>query len=294
MTLLLQTLIFGALIGGVYALMSSGFTLIFGVMKVINLAHGALLILAAYLTQWLWDISGVDPLLIGVGVCVVMYGVGLGLYKAVISRMQRTDPELTLVATFAVGIAAAGIFALVWGTERRAATPSYFNSSYEVGSLIVPKAQLYACIGAVILLGGLYALLHATSLGRSIRACATSRTGAALVGIDVDRCMAQMFAIGTATTGFGGASLAVLYQFIPDSHHVWIGRVLCVVILGGLGSFAGAALGALVLGFGEAMTAAYWDTRWTTAVPYLLIIGILIIRPQGLLRSRLRIDGATA
>jgi branched-chain amino acid transport system permease protein len=106
--------------------------------------------------------------------------------------------------------------------------------------------------------------------------------------------MAQMFAIGSATTGFGGAALAVLYQFVPDSHYVWFGEVLCVVILGGLGSFAGAALGALVLGVGEALTAAYWDTRWTTAVPYMLIIVILVVRPQGLLGARLRSEGNLA
>jgi branched-chain amino acid transport system permease protein len=292
MTLLLQTLIFGALTGGVYALMSSGFTLIFGVMRVINLAHGALLILAAYLTWWLWNQTGIDPLLLGAGISVVMYGIGWLLYKAVIARVQRIDPELTLVASFAVAIAGAGVIALIAGTEARAATPSYFNTSIHVGSLVVPRAQLYACAGALLLLGGLYALLHWTALGRSIRACATSRTGAELVGIDVERTMAQMFAIGCATTGFGGAALSVLYQFVPDSHYVWIGRVLCVVVLGGLGSFAGAALGAAILGLGEAFTAAYWDARWITAVPYMLIIAILVVRPEGLLGARTRIEGS--
>ena len=294
MTLLLQTLIFGALIGGVYALMASGFTLIFGVMRVINLAHGALLILGAYLSWWLWERTGVDPLLLGLGVCAVMYGVGWLLFQTVISRVQRIDPELTLVASFAVAIAAEGVFSLIWGSAPRASTTSYFNTSIRLGDLVVPRAQLYSCIGAVALLGLLYAVLHGTFLGRAIRACATSREGAALVGIDVNKSMAQMFAIGCATTGFGGAALSVLYQFIPDSQDVWIGRVLCVVILGGLGSFAGAGVGALVLGLGEALTATYWEVRWTTAVPYLLIITILILRPQGILRSRHRTDRALA
>jgi branched-chain amino acid transport system permease protein len=293
MTLLLQTLIFGALTGGVYALMSSGFTLTFGVMRVINLAHGALLIVAAYLTWWVWDRTGIDPLLLGAGVSVVMYGIGWLLYKTVIARVQRIDPELTLVASLAVAILGAGVIALIAGTEARAATPAYFNTSLHVGSLVVPHAQLYACFGALALLGGLYLLLHRTALGRSIRACATSRTGAALVGIDVERTMAQMFAIGCATTGFGGAALAVLYQFVPDSHYVWIGRVLCIVVLGGLGSFAGAALGAAILGLSEALTAAYWDARWITAVPYMLIIAILVVRPEGLLGARTRTDGGT-
>lgn len=294
MTLLLQTLIFGALTGGVYALMSSGFTLIFGVMRVINMSHGLLLVLAAYLTWWTWDRTGIDPLLLGAGVSVVMYGVGWLLFKTVVARVQRVDPELTMVASFAVAIAGAGVIALVAGTEARAATPSYFNGSIALGELVVPRAQLYACAGALVLLAALYGLLRHTALGRSIRACATSRTGAQLVGIDVERTMAQMFAIGCATTGFGGAALAVLYQFVPDSHYAWIGRVLCVVILGGLGSFVGAALGAAVLGVGEALTAAYWDSRWITAVPYMLIIAILVLRPQGIRGVQLRVDAGKA
>lgn len=294
MTLLLQTLVFGGLVGGVYALMSSGFTLVFGVMRVINLAHGALLVLGAYLSWWVWQQTGLDPLLAGIGTSVVMYGVGWLLYRGVIARVQRHDHELTLVASFGVAVAAGGVIALLWGTEVRAATPPYFTASFRVGELVVPQAQLFACIGALVLLAGLYALLHATSTGRAIRACATSRDGATLVGIDVERSMAQMFAIGAATTGFGGAALSVLYQFVPDSHYVWIGRVLCVVILGGLGSFAGAALGAVILGVGEALTAAYVDLRWATAVPYALIILILVVRPHGLLGARMRTEGAPA
>ena len=293
MTFLFQTLILGTLVGGVYALMASGFTLTFGVLRIINLAHPAMLVIGAYLSWWLWQRTGVDPLLAGVGICAVMYGIGWLLYQ-VIARVQRIDHELTLVASFGVAVAAGGVLAFVFGTEVRTATPSYFNTSFQVGGLLIPRAQLYACAGALLLLGALYALLHGTFLGRAIRACATNRDGAALVGIDVDRVVSQTFAIGAATTGFGGAALAVLYQFVPESHYVWIGRVLCVVILGGLGSFAGVGLGALVLGVGEAMTASYYDVQWATAVPYVLIIAILVIRPQGLVRRRLRTDGVLA
>jgi branched-chain amino acid transport system permease protein len=293
MTLLVQTLIFGCLIGGVYALMSSGFTLIFGVMGVINLAHGCLLILGAYLSFWMWQQTGADPLLLGIGASVVMYGVGWLLYKTVIARVQRIDPGLTLVASFAVAIAAEGVIALIWGTSNRTATPGYFNTSFHLGGIAIPKAQLYACAGAVVVLGGLFALLRGTFLGRAIRACSSSRGGAALVGIDVERCMAQMFALGAATTGFGGAALAVLYQFLPDSQDIWIGRVLCVVVLGGLGSLGGAAAGAVLLGLGEVLTSTYWDVRWTTAVPYMIILAVLLLRPQGLFGTTLRREGVS-
>jgi branched-chain amino acid transport system permease protein len=290
-TLLLQTVILGLLVGGVYALMSSGFSLVFGVMRIINLAHGAMIVLAAFLTWWVWDRTGLDPLLVGVVITPVMYGVGWLLYRTVIARVHRIDPELAMVASFGVAIAAGGVMSLIWGTEVKSATPGYFNTSFKLGSLVVPRAQLYAFVGALAILGALYAMLRGTFLGRAIRACSTNRDSAALVGVDVERTMAQMFAIGAATTGFGGAALSVIYQFVPDSHYVWIGRILCVVILGGLGSLLGAALGAGILGLGEALTSSYVDTRWATAVPYVLIIAILLLRPQGLLGGRLRADG---
>jgi branched-chain amino acid transport system permease protein len=293
-TLLAQTVILGLLVGGVYALMSSGFSLVFGVMRIINLAHGAMIVLAAFLTWWVWDRTGVDPLLVGVVITPVMYGVGWVLYRLVIARVHRIDHELAMVASFGVAIAAGGVMSLIWGTEVKSATPSYFNTSFELGALVVPRAQLYAFVGALAILGALYAMLRGTFLGRAIRACSTNRDSAALVGVDVERTMAQMFAIGAATTGFGGAALSVIYQFVPDSHYVWIGRILCVVILGGLGSLLGAALGAAILGLGEALTSSYVDTRWATAVPYVLIIAILLIRPQGLLGTRVRSDGVQA
>lgn len=294
MTLLSQTLILGLLAGGVYALMSSGFTLVFGVMKVINLAHGAMIVLAAFLTWWLWDRTGIDPLLVGVVLSPVMAGLGWLLYRTVIARVRRADWELTLVASFGVAVAAGGVMALVWGAEGHAATPSYFTTSYELGSLVVPKAQLYACAGAVVMLAALHAMLRGTFLGRAIRASSANRDSAALVGITVERTMAAMFAIGAATTGFAGAALSVLYQFVPDSHYRWIGLILCVVILGGLGSFLGAGLGAGILGVSEALTSSYVDARWATAVPYVLIIVILLVRPRGLLGGRDRADAVVA
>ncbi|WP_369372205.1 branched-chain amino acid ABC transporter permease [Promicromonospora sp. Populi] len=294
MTLLVQTLILGLLAGGVYALMASGFTLVFGVMKIINLAHGAMIVVAAFLTWWIWDLTGIDPLLIGLCLSPAMAGIGWVLYKTVVARVQRIDWELTLVATFGFAVAAGGVMALIWGADGHAATPSYFTSSFEIGSLVVPQAQLYASLGAIAMLAALWALLRGTFLGRAIRACSADRDSAKLVGINVERTMASMFAIGAATTGFAGGALSVLYQFVPESHYIWIGRILCVVILGGLGSFQGAALGAAILGVSEALTASYLDARWATAVPYILIIVILLVRPQGLLGGRVRSDAVTA
>ncbi len=292
MTQLIQTLVLGLLVGGVYALMSSGFTLVFGVMRIINLAHAAMIVLAAFLTWWVWDRTGIDPLLLGVLATPIMYGVGWVFYRAIIARVHRIDHELAMVASFGAAIAAGGVMALIWGTDLHLATPEYFNRSFTIGPIVVPQAQLYACLGAIVLLLALYALLRGTYAGRAIRACSVNRDSAELVGINVERTMAQMFAIGAGTTAFAGAAMSVIYQFFPEAHFVWIGRILCVVILGGLGSLLGAALGAAILGVGEALTASYLDTQWATTVPYILIIAILIVRPQGLLGSTQRADGA--
>ena len=125
-----------------------------------------------------------------------------------IARVHHIDHELTMVATFGVAIAAGGVMSLIWGTETRTVTPSYFNTSFEIGRLVVPQAQLYACVGALVHTAGCWwRCLRGTFLGRAIRACSSNRDGASLVGIDVERTMAQMFAIGAATTAFAGAAL---------------------------------------------------------------------------------------
>ena len=135
-------------------------------MRVINLAHAAMIVLAAFLTWWVWDRRGSIRCWSGCWSAPVMYAVGWLLYKTVMARVHRVDHELAMVASFGVAVAAGGVMSLIWGTEVRSATPRYFNESFELGSLAVPKAQLYACAGAVVLLAALVALLRGTFLGR--------------------------------------------------------------------------------------------------------------------------------
>ena len=165
---------------------------------------------------------------------------GVALYRLVIERVQRIDPGLTIVATFALALVAEACIALVWGPNPAASTPGYFNQAFRLGSLVVPRAQFYACLLAVGVTVALQAVIRRSWLGHAITAASENPEGARLVGVQPARVGAWIFAIATASSAFGGAALSFLYQFTPDSQDVWIGLTLSVVILGGLGSIPGA------------------------------------------------------
>jgi branched-chain amino acid transport system permease protein len=293
MTELIQALIFGALIGGVYALMATGLTLTFGVMKIVNLTQGAFLILSAYLCHSLWLRLGLDPILGAFLVAIPMALLGVVLYKLVIERVQRIDHGLTIVATFALAMIAEAFIALAWGPNPKTSTPQYFNQSIHVGSLIIPRAQLYAALLAVGVTVALQVMVKRTWLGHAITAASENPEGARLIGVEPARVGAWTFALASATSAFGGAALSFLYQFTPDSQDVWIGLTLSVVILGGLGSVPGAFAAGLLLGITEALTSTYISVRWATAVPTMMILLVLTIRPQGLFTRATRQDVGT-
>jgi branched-chain amino acid transport system permease protein len=244
MTEFIQTIVLGLLIGGVYALLAAGLTLIFGVMGVINIAHGSFLILAGFLTYAIWSGLGLDPLAAIVLTTPAMFAFGWCLYNVTI------------------------------------------------GEVFLPKAQLYGCGVALLVLSGLWLTLTRTWLGRAIRASAINPQGAALVGVNVAGVSAMTFAVGVASAGAGGSIVSVLFPFLPGSHYAWIARLLGIIVLGGMGSLGGAVSGALLLGMAEALTSTYVAPRWATAVPYLVIFLVLLVRPQGLGGARLREDVA--
>jgi branched-chain amino acid transport system permease protein len=293
MTGLAQALIFGCLIGGVYSLMATGVTLTFGVMKIVNLAQGAFLLLSAYLCYSLWLHLGLDPILGAFLVTVPMTLLGIVLYKLIIERVQRIDHGLTIVVTSAVAIIAEGLIALAWGPNPRTTTPSYFNQSFHLGSLVVPRAQLYAALLAVAVSVVLQTVMKRTWLGHAITAASENPEGSRLIGIEPGRVGTWIFAIASATAAFGGAALSFLYQFTPDTQDFWISLTLSVVILGGLGSIPGAFAAGLLLGVTEALTSTYISVRWATAVPTVMILLVLTLRPQGLFTRMTRQDVAT-
>lgn len=294
MTQLLQNLILGLLLGGVYALVASGLTLIFGVMRVINIAHGAFLIVASFLSYTLWSELGIDPLLAIVITTPVIGLAGWVTYKLVVSPIRTAPMASTVLLTFGLALVLEALMGTIWGNNSTAIRPSYADESFTVGSIFLPKAQVYGGVVAVLVLAVLWVILTRTWLGRAIRAAAINPGSAELVGIKVAAVAALVFAIGIAAAGAGGAIVGVLYPFVPGAHYQWIARLLAIVVLGGMGSLNGAILGALIFGVAETFTAAYVSPSWATAVPYAIVFAVLLIRPQGLLGTRMREDAVPA
>jgi branched-chain amino acid transport system permease protein len=292
MTEFIQATAFGLLIGGVYALFASGLTLIFGVMKVINIAHGALLILGAFFTFTLWEQLGLDPLAAIVVTTPAMFAFGWVLYSVLIRPLREAPLSSTVLLTFGLALVLEAAMGLIWGNQSRSARPSYFDQSFDVAGIVLPKAQVFACGVAILVLSLLYLFLARTWTGRAIRAAAANNQAAALVGVNIARVGALTFAVGVATVGAAGSMVSVLYPFLPGSHYIWIARVLSIIVLGGLGSLRGAAVGAVLLGLAEVYTQTYVSTEWAPAVPYVLIFAVLFFRPQGLMGTRLREDVA--
>jgi branched-chain amino acid transport system permease protein len=292
MTQFIQSLILGLLVGGTYALLASGLTLIFGVMNVINIAHGAFLILAAFLTYSIWHATGLDPLAAIVFTTPVMFAVGYVIYVGAVRRVRGLHASSSVLLTFALALVLEGVMGLIWGNTSHSIRPGYVNDSFHVGSLFLPKAEVYGGAVAIVVLLALHAVLNRTWLGRAIRASAVNPQGAALVGVNVGAVAALTFALGVATAGAGGSIVGVLFPFLPGSHYQWIARLLGVIVLGGMGSLPGAAVGALALGVCETMTVTYIGPQWATAVPYVFIFVVLLLRPQGLMGARLREDVA--
>jgi branched-chain amino acid transport system permease protein len=289
-TQLAQTIILGLLIGGVYALLASGLTLIVGVMDVVNVAQGALIILSAFFTWALWKDAGIDPLLGALVTTPAMFVIGWAIYKLTIQWISGRPASTSVLLTFALALVIEGTMGLVWSTTYHGATPAYFSQSFRVGDFYFPKAQVYGCGIAVGVLACLYLMLKATWLGRAIRAVSENLQSARLVGVNARHVAGLTFAIGVATTGAGGSIVAVLYPFLPGSHYQWISRLLGIIVLGGMGSLPGAAIGALVLGVAETTTSTYISPRWATMVPYVVIMVVLLARPQGIMGAKLRED----
>ena len=292
MTELLQTIILGLLIGGVYALLASGLTLIFGVMNVINVAHGVFLIIAAFITWSLWDATGLDPLLSILITTPLMFGFGWLIYTLTIRPIRKAPPSSSVLLTFALALVFEGILGLVWGNTSHTVRTSYFDQSFSLGEIFLPKTAVFGCLVAVAVLIGLYTFLNRTWTGRAIRASAVNPQGAELVGVNVAAVAALTFAVGVAVTGAGGSIVSVLYPFLPGSHYIWISRLLGIIVLGGMGSLPGAIIGALLIGLGETFVTTYIGPEWATAVPFVVIFVVLLVRPQGLLGAKLREDVA--
>jgi branched-chain amino acid transport system permease protein len=201
---------------------------------------------------------------------------------------------MTVLATFALGLMIVGLLGMTFSNDFKSVTPSYYNDAIHIGQFFLPTARLLGCGVAAVMLIALWLLLTRTWLGRAIRAAAQNPVGARLMGIDVAAIAALTFAIGTATTGAGGSLISILFPFFPATAYLWISRLLGIIVLGGMQSLGGALIGSLLMGVAELVVSTYVSPSWTTAVPYMVILVVLLLRPQGLFGSSARSDVAVA
>jgi branched-chain amino acid transport system permease protein len=286
---LVQGIILGVLTAGVYALMASGQTLIFGIMKVINMAQGAMVILGAYLSFQLFTSVGIDPFLAVPITTVVMFVVGVGVQAAFLRPLRREDrSQLSVLVTFAVALLAEGVMSVVWTTTDRTINTGYANASWTVFGYQITLVRLWAFLLSLFVLGLLYLLLQRTRFGRAVRASVQNPESARLLGVEADRVAAIGYGLGTATAAAAGSVYGLLYSFNSGSHYDLISRLLSIVMLGGLGSIGGSVIGALIISVSSAVVASAISPVWSQMTFFVVLLLVLVIRPRGLFGASLR------
>jgi branched-chain amino acid transport system permease protein len=280
---LIQGVILGVLTAGVYALMASGQTLIFGIMRVVNMAQGAMVILGAYLSYQLFTSAGIDPLLATPITTVALFAIGVGVQWLFLRPLHPQDrSQLSVLVTFAVALLVEGIMTVTWSTSDRAINTSYANASWTVFGYQITLVRLWAFLLSLVALALLYLVLHRTRFGRAVRASVQNPESARLLGVEADRVAAIGYGLGTATAAAAGSVYGMLYPFNPNSHYDLISRLLSIVLLGGLGSIGGAVVGALVISVSSAVVAAVVSPIWSQMTFFVVLLLVLLIRPRGL------------
>jgi branched-chain amino acid transport system permease protein len=288
MTLVLEAAVLGVLTGGVYALMASGLTLIFGVMRIINVGHGALVVLGAYLSFAVWRALNIDPFLTLLITMPVMFALGVVL-QIVFVRPLKTDREaLSVLVTYALALGIEGALGFVFTANYVQLHAWYDTASFPIGDFRITYVYVFGFVLCLAILGVMFLVLYRTTFGAAIRATMLNRTAAQLIGIDVDRVSAVAFGIGMATAAAGGVVFGITTAFNPGSHYDLISRLLTIIVLGGLGSLRGAVIAALVMLISEDITSVVISPVWASFVFFVILVIVLLLRPQGLFGVRVR------
>jgi branched-chain amino acid transport system permease protein len=276
-----QAIVDGILVGGVYALMAVGLTLIFGVLDIINIAQGILVILGAYLSYSLSTKAHID-LFVGLLITIpAMFAIGVVIHWLFIRRLRGTErTSMTLLVTYAVALIVEGILYKIYGADNVTLNAWYVNQTVHVFGFYLPWIYVFGFIMALVLVGLIYVLLYRTRFGRSVRATMQDETAARLVGIDVNRVAALTFGIGVAVTAAGGMVYGATNAFNPNSGYDLISRLLAIIILGGMGSVGG-ALAASVFMLTLESVVTIWQPTWAITVFYAALVIVLVIKPTG-------------
>jgi branched-chain amino acid transport system permease protein len=293
--LLGQVLISGVLLGGLYALIGLGMSLIMGVMKIINLAHGELMMVAMYVSFWAFTLWKVDPYVSLLIVFPVMFVLGMAIQKWLIAPVMNADsvlPENQVLLTVGLGLVLSNLALLLFTANYRSVQVSYASKTVykdlHVGGQTISLSFSTPWIGAfavALALGaGLFLFLGKTDMGRMIRATAQDKRAAALMGVDTSRVTTITFGLGAALAGAAGSLLTPIYGLVyPDIGHPFTAKAFVITILGGLGNIPGAVLGGLVLGLAESLGSVYVSLGYKDAFGFVIFVLVLIFMPKGLL-----------
>ncbi|MDP9810076.1 branched-chain amino acid transport system permease protein [Rhizobium tibeticum] len=280
----IQILVLGLALGGVIALMGSGLSLVFGVMRIVNLAHPALIIGGAYIAYWAFKLLGLDPILMVPVASIAMAAVGVVLYKLLFEREAKSAKysEMTVLLTFALATMAEGLLGGLFSNTQRITSPTYATDAIFIGDLFIPKGQLYSGIISLIIISGLTLFLKYSKLGNAIRATTQNREAAELLGINVNAISILAFAIGIGLAGAAGSLVSFVFSFFPAKHWEWVAMLMSVVVLGGMGSILGTVVAALGLSVIAAFVGTWIGATWSTMTFFLALFIVLLVRPQGL------------
>ena len=282
LTIIGAAVINGILMGGIYTLVASGLTLIYGVLHIINFAHGSMLMVAMFGVFYLVTKLGVDPYLSLIITMPTMFAMGYVLYKYFIGKLSYSKDENILLITLGLSIVIENLALMFFTGDSRTISLSYSDKMFEVGPLLIGLPKVISFVAAMVMCALLGIFITQTDTGRAIRAVAKERMGARLVGIDVDKVFAISFGLGMATLGAAASLLMPIFYVSPTTGHVFVMVAFTVVVLGGMGSFLGAVIGGLIVGLTESFGGLYLGESLGQIGISLIFILILLFRPSGL------------
>jgi branched-chain amino acid transport system permease protein len=277
----LQLTINGLLQGGIYSLISIGLTLIFGVTRIVNFAHGEFLMLAMYATFFLFHFVGVDPYLSILIVTPLLFVLGICSERLVIHPILNAPSFMQIFATVGLSIALQNAALFFWSADYRSVKTTYAGMMVPAGEFLISFARLMAFLAAIVISYGVFLYLKKTYTGKAIRAVAQNRTAATLMGINIRQIYLFTFGLGTALVGIAGALLMPIYYVFPTVGGLFVLTAFVVVVLGGLGNMTGAFIGGLVIGLVESYSGFYGATQLKEAVYFVIFILVLLLKPSG-------------
>src|SRR6516225_4210697 len=288
MPIFLQSVISGILVGGVYALIGIGLTIIFGVMRVINFAHGDLLMLGMYATWLVFTKLGIDPFVSIVITAPLLFLFGAFLQRVFINRVLNALPQNQILLTIGLGLVLSNVVMLIFTSDYKIITTRYSSSTINLASLPVSTPLAISLLITAVITAILYVFLLKTDTGQAIRATAQDRDAAQLMGINVKRMSVLAFGIGTALAGTAGSLISPTYYIFPQVGGAFTLKAFVIVVLGGMGSVVGATLGGIIIGVTESLAAVYISSGMKEVFVYVLFLLVLLFKPSGLLgRSRM-------